>query len=220
MKFKSIACSCAVVILATLPGCGTLIDWGRETVNQAKKTEQHNVIPRRNTRSVHAYDQLDTVAIFDAIWLSDAVRTAYSDAYSLRFGKSAEKRNTILRRQLEENQHFISFYVLSLYEMSLGDELSQWAVFLDIDGTNYAPIEIKQAELNPEYQTFFGNILTRFKVPYQINFDARNIDDDHLLDGATQQMVLHFRSTKKDITLAWYFDENGSLTKNKKEKKA
>ena len=118
-------------------------------------------------------------------------------------GKTAEQKKTLLRRQLEENNHFISFYVLSLYEVPLGDPMSKWTLFLQINDKNYAPIEIKTIELLPEYICFFGNKFNRFKVAYSVKFDAKDIEDMPLLTEETINMKLYFRSTIHEVVLIW-----------------
>src|SRR5690606_26100571 len=111
---KQIIVSCLIMLVGPvfLGGCTRIVDWGRSSFYQGE-----NIIlsqaPESYIRSVVIYDQLRTVAIFDALWLSDVVRSAYTDAYALKRGKSWEQKQLFLRRQLEENNHFISFYVLS-----------------------------------------------------------------------------------------------------------
>lgn len=205
-------------LLAT-SGCGRVMDWGKRTMSQGKNVEQFTDITNQYLRSTHVYTQLETAAIFDALWLSDEVRTAYADTNASRFGKSAEQRDACLRRQLAENAHFIEFYVLSLYSMPLGDPDSKWAVSLKVGESIYMPLEVKAVDLDPEYKHFFGKSLTRFKVPYLIKFATKDQNDASVLTPDAHVVQLVFRSLKKEAVLEWRIDEHGRVLRKMKVKR-
>jgi len=179
------------------------VQWGKDNFYQGEDVKKQTQIPRDYVRSVVAYDQFMTQAVFDAIWLSDEVRTAYVNSLYLRTGKSDEEKNMFLRRELEENSHYITFYVLSLYNVPLADPLGEWSVYLKIDDAVYQPIEIKYVDLNAEYQSFFGRLFSRFKTPYQIKFDAKDVDCSPIITPETSHVQLYFRSIKKEVSLSW-----------------
>ena len=193
----------AVVALLLLPSCGRIVDWGERTFVQAPSLQASITQAQKYIRSVTMYDQLTTRARFDALWLSDNVRINYADLFALKFGKTEEQRKIFLRRQLEENNHFITFYVLSLYEYPLGDVHSEWALFLEIDDKHYAPIEVKSVELSPEYIHIFGKKHNRFKVPYSVKFDAKDINDQFLITPDTQKVTLYCRSLNSEVAFVW-----------------
>src|SRR5438128_1071540 len=97
--------------LLLFPGCGKIIDWGTQSVQQVTPLGTDRARAARYIRSIVTYDQITTKAYFDALWLSDEVREAYVDLFVTKFGKTPEQKNIFLRRQYEENNHFISFYV-------------------------------------------------------------------------------------------------------------
>lgn len=189
--------------LIVLPGCNKLIDYGSDTFNQVQKLDPHRDEAQKYLLSVTAYDQLSTVAKFDALWLSDDVRKVYSDLYALRNGKSDEQKMIFFRRQLEENYHFITFYVLSTYERPLGILNGEWSLVLRIKDSYYLPIEVKSIELAPEYIYIFGKKYNRFKTAYSVRFDAKDINDQLLIDEDTPSLMLNFRTVDKDVVLAW-----------------
>jgi len=195
--------SIMTILLLLLPGCGRMIDWGTKTFVQAPSLQASVSDAQKYIRSVTSYDQLTTRARFDVLWLSDDVRTNYTNLFALKFGKTEEQKRTFLRRQLEENNHFISFYVLSLHEYPLGDHNSEWTLFLTIDDKHYAPIEIKSVELSPEYMYIFGKKYNRFKVPYSVKFDAKDINDQFLVTPETKNITLHCRSLSAEVTFVW-----------------
>lgn len=192
--------------LVTLSGCGRVVQWGKDNFYQGEDVKKYSQVSRDYLRSVVAYDQFMTQAVFDAIWLSDAVRTAYVDLFALRTGKSDEQKNMLLRRELEENNHYITFYVLSLYNIPLGDPLGDWSVYLKIDDAIYQPTEIKYVDLNSEFQSFFGRFFSRFKTPYQVKFDARDVDCNPIITPKVNRVQLYFRSIKKEVQLTWNVD--------------
>lgn len=197
-------------LLVLLPGCGKVVDWVRGTFPQVSYLDSRCAQAQKYIKSITTYDQLTTSAKFDALWLSNEVRILYCDLFVTKFGKTEEQKMTLLRRQFEENNHFISFYILSLYECPLGDPLSEWALFLNIDDKNYAPLEIKVVDLSPEYICIFGKKFNRFKVVYSVKFDAKNVEGNALLTQDTKDMSLYFRSTKKEAVLVWDLSFNVS----------
>ena len=196
-----------MIVLLLLPSCGRMIDWGTRTFVQAPSLQASISAAQKYIRSVTSYDQLTTRARFDVLWLSDDVRINYANLFALKFGKTEEQRKTFLRRQLEENNHFISFYVMSLHEHPLGDTNSEWTLFLQIDDKYYAPIEIKSVELSPEYIHIFGKKYNRFKVPYSVKFDAKDINDEFLITSETKNITLHCRSVISEATFVWNIEQ-------------
>lgn len=191
-------------VINLLPGCSRVFDWGKDHFYQGELVETETALVRDYIRSKIVYDQLETRARFDAIWLSDTVRTAYSKAYALRHHKSESQKNMFLRRQLEENHHFVMFYVLSLNDVLLGAKSSEWSVILKVDNTIYEPDEIKKIDLPPEYKMFFDKKYSKFKKAYQVTFNARNINDRPRIAQETKSIVLHFRTHDKEATLEWH----------------
>ncbi len=197
-----------MIMLFGLPGCGRIIDWGKSNFYQGEQIDMslNEVAPFM--RSITIYDQLETRAMFDVLWLSDEVRTAYAKLHILRQGKDDDRQMAFLRRQLEENLHYISFYVLSLHETKLGDKESHWSLFLQIDGVDYLPIEIKEIDLPYEYQVFFGKKWNRFKVPYLVRFRAKGTDDAPLVTEQTKRIVMYVRSAHKEHAFIWQIQQD------------
>lgn len=204
-----------IVCIMFLTGCGRLIDWGTSRFYQGNSFKIDLDAVKEHIRWATVYDQFTTVAMFDALWLSAVVRTAFAREHAFREEKSDEHYKAALRRQLEELNHVITFYVLSIHEINLGDPLSEWAVFLMIDGRRLDPIEIKSVDLPYEYQIFFGNRLTQFKDSYSIKFDAKDMDDKPYLTPERHIIQLYFRKFDKEVILQWKIDESGSIIPEK-----
>jgi len=195
---------CGIMVCCLLlSGCNRVIDWAKESFYQGDELRDYSVVPRQFLRSVKVYDQFETLGIFDVLWLSGPVRTAYAQLHSCRHGKSCEHEKAFLRRQLEENKHFIDFYVLTLYNKPLDGEDSLWSLFLDVDGCRYAPQEIEAIDLSQEYKFFFGKRFGKFKISYMIRFSAQDIENRPLIDENTSSISLVFRSVEKETMLSW-----------------
>lgn len=205
MKFKHLQHIILLSIIVLFPNCGRVIDWGMSNFYQGEERKYDRSVMNDYLRSKRVYDQLHTVAMFDVLWLSPAVRTVYADMVSNVYGKNEEQHKVFLRRQLEETRHFISFYVISTYGISLGDSRSEWVVTLRINDRYYTPIEFRSVELPLEYKSMFGDRCNRFKMPYLVKFDARDVEDNQLLDNA-DEIALVFRSINKEAVLTWNVD--------------
>jgi hypothetical protein len=194
-----------LMYLMLLPSCGRLIDWGKNSFYQGEPVNVDRTIAQNNMRSVAVYDQFTTRAIFDALLLSDEVRTVYAQIYSRKLGKNQDEYSAFLRRQLEENKHYLSFYVLSLYEKPLGEATSEWALFLRVNGTDIAPDELKEVELPLEYQLLFGKRFNRFKIVYSVKFALHDLEDNMLISPDAPTIALIFRAMDKEAALVWDF---------------
>lgn len=205
MKQKIVLVIIVIMGLCMFTGCGRIINWGKSNFYQGEEAQQFDQDICYFLKSVTVYDQLATDAMFDVLWLSDEVRTAYAYAYALKRGKTVQQRNLFLRRQLEENNHFISFYTLTLNKIPLAQSDGPWHIFLEVNDQFYDPIEIKKVDLSEEYQSFFDKKYNRFKTAYLVKFDIKNIDDSKIIDHTTKSILLHFRSIDKHVTLLWEF---------------
>jgi hypothetical protein len=203
MKYSVAYKGIFIILLFGLSGCNRIIDWGQCVFNQGENVDNLAKPAQKYLKSVTVYDQFATAGMFDALWLSDEVRTVYADLYAIRRCRDDEYKKIFLRRQLEENSHYISFIVLSLYDKPLGDSQSQWHVCLDIDGVTTQPIEVMKIELDPEYTEIFGKKLTRFKEPYKIVFNAEDVEGQQLIDANTQEITLVFKSMEKVVCMRW-----------------
>jgi len=197
-----------ILMVLSLSSCNKIVDWGKSNFYQGHEYDTYVCMAKPFIRSVTIYDQLSTRAHFDALLLSDEVRTAYADLHSARFAKSLEHKAIFLRRQLEENDHYISFYFLTIYGLKLGTPESHWTLILEVDGKQYQPVELKLIDLPYEYQIFFGELYNRFKEPYHVRFDARDLQDHQIITSDTQEIKLHVRSAQAGSVFAWQLKQS------------
>ncbi len=213
----------SITALLLLSGCGRIIDWGKTNFYQGQEMPSFSQDVKPFLRSVTIYDQLETKAWFDLLWLSDEVRTAYAKLHVERMGQSEEKYQAVLRRQLEENSHYITFYVLSTHETKLGTPDSQWSLFLRVNGKDYQPFEFKKVDLPYEYQQFFGSYWNRFKEPYLLRFQMMDENEKPLINEFTPAVQLYVRSADKEHLFTWPLHEvitpPAPIIKKKKPKK-
>lgn len=196
------------VILATLPGCSRIIDWTKTNFYQGEPLNEDIKVAKNYIRSVTLYDEFSTHGMFDVLWLSEVVRTAYAHLYVYKRGEDQTYYKKIIERELFENEQFISFYVLSISHL-VGPE-SEWTLFLRIGNNNLIPHEVKVIELPYEYQQVFAKRSSIFKRPYLVTFSARNIEGIPYITPDTQEISLYVRSAKKQHALSWNIDKKNS----------
>jgi len=196
-----------IFLMLCLGGCSRYIDWGKSVFYQGKKVDLHAQEVRCFIRSVHVYDQLTTLGIFDALWLNDQVRVAYAQVYAAKHGLSQERYEAFVQRQLQENLHDISFYVLvslPVHEsISFVDKDAPWSMNLIIDDDSFVPVEIVPIDLSPEYQMFFGKRFNKFKVCYLVKFNAVDVEGNYLIDQGSNNLELVFNRVGRKARLMW-----------------
>lgn len=201
-------------LLTVLSGC-RYKNWGETVFNQGCKLDTFQQEACDYLRTVHIYDQFTTLGNFDVLWLSSEVRTIYSKIHAQQHCYNSERYKVFLRRQLEENNHYITFYVLASIPHARGvllsDEHSAWSVCLDIDGVSLSPHSIKTLELKPEYKHLFSRAYTHFKSPYIITFEARDIEGKQLLCSVGQKIKLRFNTIGRTGVAEWQMLSDGTL---------
>jgi len=198
-----------------MPGCRYGC-WLKDVFYQGQEGDKHLDVVHQYLRSEHVYDQFTTLGHFDALWLSNEVRGAYASVYACKHCLSDERSNAFLRRQLEENNHYISFYVLASVpdccgSTILSDKDAIWSMCLKIDDNMYRPIEIKVVELQPEYCMFFDRYFNRFKIPYLVRFDACDVSGQSLIHNGTRSIELHFNRADRRAVMLWCLDGQGDV---------
>lgn len=196
------------LLLCFVGGCNRVIDWGATVFDQGTDLNNRAEQARKLVKSTVVYDQFTTVGMFDVLWLSNDVRILYSDLYAMRRCKNEELKKAFLRRQLEENNHYITFYVLSPVDMKLADSQTQWSIFLKINDMCYCPIEVSVVDLDFEYQAMFGKKLSRFKEAYAVKFSATDLDERQIIGANTRNVELYFKTLSKETKIVWNFASN------------
>jgi hypothetical protein len=194
-------------VVVSLSSCIKYYETIKTEFPQGSELEDKREVVANNLRSTVIYDQFSTVAIFNALRLSDEVRMAYVDIYTRKRGIEGEAKEALLKRQLEENKHWISFYLLADIRdktyVSLSEKSSYWTPFLQLgDNVKVTPLSIKEVDIEPEYQFFFGTKFNLFKIAYLVKFPARDsMDTLYKTNDITTKFVLS--STKKTGELVW-----------------
>ena len=199
-----------VLLFGILPGCGKVVDWAKDNFDQGREFKNEDMIStiRDQIKSATVYDLFSVAGQFNALWLSDKVRDLYVNLFSLKHRKNESQKNVFLRRQLEENNHFISFYVLSLHDISLGDQDSDWSLFLTVGDAIFTPQEIKIIDLAPIYKDIFGKKYNKFKDAYIVYFNAKDLENQFIVTPEIETISLKFRSVNKEVVLTWNVASN------------
>ena len=197
-----------LVCMVLLPGCIKYYDLAESEFQQAPKEPDHRAVAHAFKRSKTVYDEFETKAAFDALWLSDDVRTAYVQMYAKKRGISAEAKEELLKRQLEENRHWLAFYVLADVRErgagALGDSTTAWTMFASID-KQHLPVEsVKEYDLEPEYQLLFGSTSMNFKTCYLVKFAIQPLVASKIGRQAFKHLHLTIGSPKCKAVLEWH----------------
>jgi len=196
--------------LVALPACIKYHDLVKSEFPQGESQPDQQAVAVAHRRSKVVYDEFSTKAIFDGLWLSDAMRTAYVDMYAYRKGLDAEAREARLKRQLEENRVWLNFYLLAeAYDKNaaqLNEKNSPWSVYAMIDDKHKLVPEVIKLddELEPEFQKFFGPRFNFFKSAYLIKFRLTEGMAEHIASGKYSSIKLVIGSVyKKCDDMEW-----------------
>ncbi len=221
-RFNYISIIFSLQCILFMTGC-KVIEWGKNNFPQTDRYDTSIVKHiKPYLRSTVVYDQLATMADFDAIFLTDAARMFYVDYYTQRHVISKEKESVMRQRLLNENKYYISFYVVgsqaeylypndrSLFtgehykqQALLGEKDAEWQVRLRVNSQEFAADSIRVVELPVEYQHFFGSSYSQFKSVYLVKFDALDSFDRQILSSGHHTVSLHFTSARYKAKLEW-----------------
>lgn len=185
--------------LILLSSCTRFIHWTYHTFHEPEYIAVDLTPARAHLCTIRAYHQFNTIALFDVLWLCDAVRMVYAELYVCKRCKTLEQKELIMERQLQENNHFITFYVLMPEKdgIAFGSQLGKWSCALEINGVIYSPCKVKIIdELAYEWRTIFDDRYTPFKTTYEVQFAAHDLEGNPLITPATDVITLCVSSTQ------------------------
>lgn len=195
-------------LLLIFPSCIKYYKVIKNEFPQGKKHKDRREVAYNYLRTSKVYNQFTTQAIFHTLWLSNDVRSSYIDDFAQRRGKQQDARDALLKRQLEENRHWISFYVLAdlrnRQHVALNDKNAFWTMYLETqDGKRVEPISIKTIDLEPEYQRYFGHRYTPYKDMYLVRFPAKALNGREYLKRNDDSFKLIISSPYKRLEVEW-----------------
>ncbi len=207
-----------------LSGCNKIIEWGKQNFEQAPKyCEDFVKAAHPFLRSKIVYSQFETVACFDALFLTDDMRMLYMD-YHKKFHSLTSSQESLMRtRTINENKYFISFYVLALqkehlYESTkslftgtyqkqselLGTKHSSWNVSMLVGNQEYIAESIRIVDLPMEYRNFFGKQCHQFNTAYLVRFDLKDSLGNIIFEPFKKYKVtLRLKSAEYQVELLW-----------------
>ena len=204
------------LFLITASGCTKIIDWGKQTFEQTEEYGKHyiqNIKPFFRSTSTHK--MFTSVVDFTALFLTGEVRRHYVNYYAYRHVLDVQQKRTLFRRLMDENKHFVSFYVsarqpVTMYPTSrayfsgqyqkpgtlMGGKDAEWQPYLFVDGVEYKASHVKKVDLPLEYKHIFADNISQFKKTYLVTFNITLNDD-------VRDISLLFRSPNDEATLTW-----------------
>ncbi len=209
--------------LVGLPACDRgVINWAEDIFEQSKTHDIDKKLVKKYLKSVRVYDQFDTIAIFDVLWLSNDIRGVYSHLHTTMSGIHKEASTAFLRRQFKANEHYLIFYILSTDDIVLNAIPAPWMIHIKLGEKTYTPLEVKSLEMSPEYKTIFGSLLTNHKRPYEVKFDRKDPDGKDIMNTDIKTMTFSMSSPSHYVSLD--FSVEGQITylipENKNQKSA
>lgn len=208
----------AGVLAVSLTSCIKYHELATSEFPQGQRCDDKQAVCAAYSRQAPVYKEFETQAWFDLLWLSDSVRTAYVDVYCSKRGWSADKKEEMLKRQLEENRHWLSFYVLAEVPdrtyAALNDPNALWTFSALVDNNEkIVPEPIKDVDLEPEFQLLFGSKFNSLKTAYILKFPITPDIADALSKGQFKKVQLVIQSIHKKIDVVW---DKKSLVQTKK----
>ena len=201
-------------VLMLFPSCIKYYELSKQEFPQGKEYKDEREVVANNLKTASIYDEFETRAIFDVLWLSDETRETYVDLHCKKRGKDKQAKQALLRRQLEDNKHWTTFYILSdvrdKTHVSLTDKNSLWSLYLTTtDGQKITPVSIKESEVEPEYQSLFGPRFNSFKRAYMVKFPVSDLNGKpYLKEGESFKTVLSSPYKKREIVWREEDEEN------------
>jgi hypothetical protein len=213
-----------LVSIIFLTGCNKIIDWGKTTFEQTPIYSENFIkAAQPYIRSKPVYSQFSTVAMFDAIFLTDAMRMLYVDYHTKVSSLNAEQESLMRARMHNENKYFVSFYVVGyqkehLYntcralftgtnhkqgELFAGKDAS-WQVTMLVNGKEYIPESVRVVDLPMEYRECFGDRLSQFNTTYLVRFAVSDPQSHPIFQPLKKyQVSLRFTSALYRTELVW-----------------
>lgn len=201
---------CTLFPLFFFSGCYRYINWASTVIDQANKIETCFELAQPYIKAARVYDQFTTLALFDALLLHPDVVEAYVCAHAAKYSLTDQQYHTLLEKQQEEHEPYISFYLLATIYGPNGTMLTDanpiWVVQLKIGETYYNPAKIRLVELPHEYRYFFGKRWNIFKKNYMVQFDAYDSNNNPIITPFVREVELVFKRVGHGTSMVWCFD--------------
>lgn len=209
-----------VGVLLVASSCVKYYDLIKSEFPQGVDQSGQHEISSKYCRSAVVYDQFETKALFSSLWLADDVRKAYVDEYSGKRGVEGDAKENRLKEHFEENRHWLVFYLLADVRENIYASLTEpnafWTVYAQVDGVKIIQESIKEIEIEPEYQKFFGKSFNLFKTAYLVKFALKSEVADKISKRQFKSVELVVSSVYKKCVLKW---DKEDLISDKKVKK-
>ena len=222
MSNKSFSVFFLLFFLFSLPSCVKYYEKSQAEFPQGiEKMDDYTELVQISLKTAKVYNQFETQATFDCLWMSDDMKRAFENVHCSKKGTNEKTKDALLRRELEESKHWITFYVLADVRdrdhVSMTDKNSLWSLYLQFGNKRVQPISIKEVELQPEIQFFFGSKFSKFKTPYLVKFPATGLGGQFYL-SSVPEMKMIFSSPSKETRVEWSERENvTAIQKMKRE---
>lgn len=223
LVFKSLNSLLLVFMFILFPSCVKYYELSKSEFPQGKEKEFDKKVVINSLQCKKIYDQFATKAIFDVLYMSDELRTLSTVLYCAQHGKDNNFKSAMLRRQLEENRHWVSFYILSWMpndlDKQLNDKEATWGMYLEFeDGTKVSPVSIREVDdLPAEIRFYYGYRVSDYKTPYLVKFPARDGDKLYLKNKPNFKLIMS--TVDKECVFKWKWKDDMFTIDEKKKSK-
>lgn len=211
LGWRALGAVCAFCCLLMLGGCLKTYEYLQTEFAQGEVHPYNRAIINNALRSATVYNEFTTMASFDVLWLSDAVRAAYATAWAAKRGLGKQERDAFLSDELAHAGEMVSFYVLASiaddHYPSLSEPDTAWnLVLVSASGVQVPASLVREVDLAPEYRAFFMPGSLDYRTIYFVQFSIRDLsvrDRKHM----SRWFALEFRNVATTVVFTF-----GSLT--------
>lgn len=201
MKQEKLLIVVAILSLIVLPACVKTYKLAPSESPQGKEHKDQREVVKNNLRSARVYNQWETEALFDVLWMSPQTQEAYTKTYCMRRGKSVDAQQDMFNKEVAKANDKQTFYVLADIRDQFKPDLSTkdpaWTMYLTLhNGQRVGPKTIKEQELAPEIYEIFGHRFSKpkYKTAYEVTFPACDL---------TGPFKMTISSTTRQCELGW-----------------
>lgn len=213
----SLLLASTVLLIASMvvfSGCMKTYEYLKTEVPQGKEQLVERQTLSGSLASQAVYDEFETKAIFDVLWLSNFVREKNARIIARMQGKDEAALRGLIRRALAQNTESVSFYILADIrdgeKSLLVDENPAWSLVLESkEGGSIEPQSIASVELQTSWQSLFGPACNRYKKAYLVSFPLKDIRGV-LVRPEQEPFTLSIRSVDRHVQFSFGYRISGN----------
>jgi hypothetical protein len=184
-----------LLIVILLPGCHSLIKWGKKEIQQIDKINFDQTIVKKFLQTIIIYEQFSFLWACDILFISQNISDLFIDMYTKRQHSNNQEKEILKQKEDSEQQQKVTFIILLPHQIDF-NEKNEWQIRLKIRDCIQKPNSITLIELSPEHKLFFGEKYKRFKLAYKVTFEKKqDFNTAHTISLIFSNTIVAFTST-------------------------